>query len=513
VAPVVLETAAREIGRMAISKSLGDVVVASAYSTVAVALADALESAFGSHRVARHLTIQSRNENVENVDRWREDESCRVLVCDESAEEGINLQTADVVMHVDLPWDVFRLEQRIGRADRFSLQSSGPVASMVFMYGEQDYALGWFLHAADACGVFERSVSSLQYVLADMELDLLARTVDGGPSILEADLLDRRQSLETEAQRITAHDSLDSVSGRHGSLNRRLIDEDDDRSLGSAIMSWLTGVGAKVRRPAAGTIEISSRPRPQVPFSLELAMAPWTGTEIALRRDAAVDRRLPILRPGHGLVDAIVNHLAADERGIAYAFLRPVQGCSPPVPVFRTDFMIRTSASDQLARAADECGLASWLALQRESLAPPTVETVYTSDVGSETINETATTPYDKSRGDRNLASRPDLFAELTAHLDWEAVCRHGLDSARALVDERDSLKHAPEQAASDLRAALEAEIATVRMRIAKGLEAGDERLAALQQLASAIPDRLSMIVEPIGCGATILADPTQGGS
>ena len=191
-APVILERTIREIGRMAISRSIGAVVVASTYSAVARAVADALEGAFGPHRVARHLNGQSRQENAMNVDRWRTEEACRVLVCDESAEEGINLQTAAVVMHLDLPWDMSRLEQRLGRADRFSRDASGPVESMVFAYGEQDYALGWFLHAADACGVFERSVSSLQYVLADIEADLLAGTVGGGPSVLESDLLDRQ---------------------------------------------------------------------------------------------------------------------------------------------------------------------------------------------------------------------------------------------------------------------------------------------------------------------------------
>ncbi|MXW98260.1 MAG: DEAD/DEAH box helicase [Acidimicrobiaceae bacterium] len=511
-APIVLDATALQIGRMAIAKALGKVVVASAYPAVAQAVSSAVAGSFGRHRVAEHLNARSRDENAASVDRWRCDESCRLLVCDASAEEGINLQTADVVIHLDLPWDVFRLEQRLGRADRFVRGKLQPVESMVFMYGDQAYASGWFLFAADSCGVFDQSVSSLQYVLADLESEVLAQAITGRAGVFDSDIESRRERLHVEEQRIAAHDSLDSVSGLHRGLNERLLDEDANPRLGAALKAWLTGVGAKTWSPAKGSLQIAGRPRPQVPFALERAMAPWFGTEVALARRAAVDRKAPIVRPGHGLLDAIVNYLRDDDRGLAFAFMRPVRGCWPPTAVLRTDFLVRGSTTHELDRIAREQGIASWLQVQHESFVPPVLETVYMSDQGLEVDSASATRPYENAKGDRNLMWRPEMFDELTEHLDWEAVCGQGLTGARRILDSRDSVEPRAARAATALRSSIDGHLAALRARAETDLEPADEQVQAFEALALAVPDQLEMVVDVIGCGVIVLADPGRIG-
>ena len=42
----------------------------------------------------------------------------KLLLCTESASEGLNLQTCGVLINYDLPWNPMRVEQRIGRIDR-----------------------------------------------------------------------------------------------------------------------------------------------------------------------------------------------------------------------------------------------------------------------------------------------------------------------------------------------------------------------------------------------------------
>jgi SNF2 family DNA or RNA helicase len=42
----------------------------------------------------------------------------KILLCTESASEGLNLQTCGVLINYDLPWNPMRVEQRIGRIDR-----------------------------------------------------------------------------------------------------------------------------------------------------------------------------------------------------------------------------------------------------------------------------------------------------------------------------------------------------------------------------------------------------------
>ena len=49
---------------------------------------------------------------------FRQGETIKLLLCTESASEGLNLQTCGVLINYDMPWNPMRVEQRIGRIDR-----------------------------------------------------------------------------------------------------------------------------------------------------------------------------------------------------------------------------------------------------------------------------------------------------------------------------------------------------------------------------------------------------------
>ncbi len=59
---------------------------------------------------------QQRRRN--EIRRFREDPDCRLFLSSESGGVGLNLQVADTVINLDLPWNPARLEQRIARAWR-----------------------------------------------------------------------------------------------------------------------------------------------------------------------------------------------------------------------------------------------------------------------------------------------------------------------------------------------------------------------------------------------------------
>lgn len=54
----------------------------------------------------------------ENVREALDTGPVRVLVCSDAASEGLNLQAANAVINVDMPWNPAKVEQRIGRSDR-----------------------------------------------------------------------------------------------------------------------------------------------------------------------------------------------------------------------------------------------------------------------------------------------------------------------------------------------------------------------------------------------------------
>lgn len=60
----------------------------------------------------------NRDERVKIQERFRQDKSVLVLVATDAAGEGINLQTANLMVNYDLPWNPNRIEQRFGRIHR-----------------------------------------------------------------------------------------------------------------------------------------------------------------------------------------------------------------------------------------------------------------------------------------------------------------------------------------------------------------------------------------------------------
>lgn len=506
----VTDRLALALDRMAITKDRGKVVAISAFSAVAEAVADALVRRRGEHRVATHLDHHSRAEQFEAVERWKSQPECRVLVCDASAEEGINLQTASVIVHLDLPWGAFRVEQRIGRADRFVTDNDLPVESAVVMYGEQPMARNWLAYLHEACGVFDASVSSLQYALADMEAAMLRRVLREGADALAADLPGRKEELAEEARRIAAHDSLDSVGNQHDDLNKRVRFADTDRTMASALKTWLEGVGARLTEPHEGTMRIARKPRLQVPFSLEQKVAPWLDEELALTRTAAVRHRRPIVRAGHGLFDAVAEHLQATDRGVAFAFWRPIAGVWPPEPLLKTDFLVRVGDNARLRGVATQNGLADWLTATVEDAMPPVVESVTVRRDGTEVTAAEGTRPFSQRQGDRNLMTDTEQFAELTAHLDWQALCSRALGYARAVLARRQCFDEAPVDAADALSQAIEDRLATLRARDGAGLRGDISQQGSFERLAAAVPKQLDVVWDVLGCGVILCGDAVR---
>lgn len=66
-----------------------------------------------------------------SIYRFQNDDECKILLCDETGGEGRNLQGADFVIHIDLPWDANAIEQRIGRLDRLGRPADKDVCSVV----------------------------------------------------------------------------------------------------------------------------------------------------------------------------------------------------------------------------------------------------------------------------------------------------------------------------------------------------------------------------------------------
>ncbi|PMG76625.1 hypothetical protein BCU83_16320 [Vibrio breoganii] len=59
----------------------------------------------------------------EIIDRFKGNKNLRILLSSEVASEGVDLQFCRVLINYDLPWNPMRIEQRIGRIDRYGQQA------------------------------------------------------------------------------------------------------------------------------------------------------------------------------------------------------------------------------------------------------------------------------------------------------------------------------------------------------------------------------------------------------
>jgi len=67
---------------------------------------------------AEHTGKIPQQKRREQIRAFKTDPDCRILLCSESGGVGLNLQTANYVINLDLPWNPAKLEQRIARAWR-----------------------------------------------------------------------------------------------------------------------------------------------------------------------------------------------------------------------------------------------------------------------------------------------------------------------------------------------------------------------------------------------------------
>jgi len=327
-----------------------------------------------------------------------------ILVCDRAAEEGLNLQKRGAfAIHYDLPFSPNRIEQRMGRLDRFG--SGIAVQSAVLVCDGSRVQKRWFDLVDGGLGVFGRSIASLQYVIEDAMQQIMSEFLDsGGDAFTEAAarLSGEDGLVATEFKRIQAQDSIDAYDT--DSLTQDFADEleDNDRKLANkspqVFGDWVvrnlrfrrSGEEARiddvfsyeftrkvdhgVRRPFgrdtlvpadeferrfSGSIE-KLTPEPPAQF----VTVPMTFDRVASQR-----RACRLLRVGDRFVDDFESFTRWDDRGCCYAFWRYMpsyRGEEEPAVFFKFDYVV-APAIEPLKKLCQRFGGASQNAVLRRT--------------------------------------------------------------------------------------------------------------------------------------------------
>jgi superfamily II DNA or RNA helicase len=191
--------------------TLQKTVLCSGYTEHAKTIYEALHKRFGT-RVVGHFESQSDEENDISIQKFTSVEDVSVLVIDGSAEEGLNLQAARTLINIDLPWSVNRLEQRIGRLDRFSDGHAQDAVCKVLVDNENELLAKYVQFLNDATGIFNESVATAQQSLAQVLRELANEIWKSGVRDTNLNLDEVRARISHEKEEVEELEDIESES-------------------------------------------------------------------------------------------------------------------------------------------------------------------------------------------------------------------------------------------------------------------------------------------------------------
>jgi SNF2 family DNA or RNA helicase len=144
-----------------------------------------------------------------------------ILVCTDSASEGLNLQTCDAMINYDMPWNPQVVEQRIGRIDRIG-QRNEKVLVWNYIYDdtvEEDI----YERLGERINLFEQAVGPLRPILEGLEGEVervaMGESTKSGEEIAvdaesqskEAERKSRQVGLVQDLDEIAAEDIIEEA--------------------------------------------------------------------------------------------------------------------------------------------------------------------------------------------------------------------------------------------------------------------------------------------------------------
>ncbi len=155
-----------------------------------------------------------------------------VLLSTEVGSEGLDFQFCDGMVNYDLPWNPMRIEQRIGRIDRYGQKSEVVVINNLITPGTVDADI--YERCLLRIGVFQQALGASEEILGQIskELRAISESFDLTPQQRQERL---QQLADNELREIQEQESLESRATELFGLS---LPNDDD--LTTPTSGWLT---------------------------------------------------------------------------------------------------------------------------------------------------------------------------------------------------------------------------------------------------------------------------------
>lgn len=412
-----------------------------------------------------------------------------VLVGDHTLEEGRNLQGAQVLINLDLPLDPNRLEQRIGRLDRFARQAD-PAEVVVLAEPTSQWVTAHLSLLDDGIGIFTRSVATLQRKLAEIFDGILGNLQGEGSSAFALNFSAIQADIAEELTEVDLLEEIESVAATSDFDDLAVADlrdaDGDVTSLRAAFTRLTSARGGIGLRPVEDTV------RSVLTFNVDgtslfglaedtaAQIRPLLSQRLTYARSASTSRvGIAPLRIGNPLVDWLDRYLRLDERGRARAIVRSAE-VPYPAMWFGCDFMIEFDA----AGLADQPDTARRRLRRRGDVhLPPAMVRTWTNAVGpaSESlVKGVLEASFDANRD--QVLRGPVWRQVLDAIPDWRHLCRVSSDAAWDHLRSTPQMSAAPQIGSRRALEETQARLAVLRARSLR-LPTEAERISAGQEL------------------------------
>ena len=195
----------------------------------------------------------SQEDRHKIVEAFRNEQGPHVVLASEVAAEGLDFEFANVMVNYDLPWNPMRVEQRIGRLDRYGQKAR---TIHIVNFSVEDTIEERILERLyTRIGIFEAAIGDLETILGG-EIETLTKgllrrdlTVEEEAGLIDqaAENIVRRkeelESFEEESQALLGQDEV--FSDQFERLKR------DQRFVGPAEIRNFVTVALKARHPRA----------------------------------------------------------------------------------------------------------------------------------------------------------------------------------------------------------------------------------------------------------------------
>ncbi|MGQ4810284.1 RNA polymerase-associated protein RapA [Candidatus Entotheonellaceae bacterium PAL068K] len=392
----------------------------------------------GRDAVAVVIEGMSSDDVEEALERFTTSKRPMALLCDQSGEEGLNLHFADAIVHLDLPLAPSRIEQRIGRVDRFGRRDRS-IHHVIILPDDDQLSpwMAWYELLRDGFQVFENSISDVQFLLETLQQYLTLALYREGTTVLTKAVARVRQELDSERARLDEQYALDrlAMADEEASLIFNTLETGDDRSLYQEVDRWLM---ESLRFRQQADPDIRHVFRFHWTAQTLIPREPWleffgAGLDRPLSYDRTVSTNHPgvaLVRPGSALMEAVARHLLWDDRGTSFATWRVDPRWSTEAMGewlgFRLTYVIEFDVQQVAQSLQNDFDLAVMPAVKRQTdaLFPPWLETLtldaFLNEVSDPLILDILQPEYQsrmQQQRDYNLGSRHEaMFSVVSPH-------------------------------------------------------------------------------------------------